>query len=442
MLAAFQKHLKNNFPELFSVPIALAISGGKDSTVLAHLLVQLGIKFDLIHCNFHLRGAESDADQLFVEQLAKQWNAVFHLESFETKQVAQSRGISIQMAARDLRYEAFDRISVQQNYQCILVAHHLDDQLETFLIHLGRGAGLHGLTGIRAHKGCIARPLLPFSRDQISEFATKNKISWREDSSNSSTAYLRNELRHEVLPVLHQALPHLKSNLLGALNHLKGSELLLDVEVARFRESGTTTNSGRLEIHIEKLKATVHPEAYLYELLKEYHFNLPDAMLLLNAQNGKNIKSGNMLLTKERKVLILSTAAVSEAVYLEIDSLSETVEVENMQLKLKKLQVEDATAYLKNSNLTDKILLDTHKIEWPLILRTWQHGDRIKPYGMQGSKLISDLLTDGKIPSLEREKVVVLISGSEIIWLVGIRTSRHHKITSETKSIIEITQTP
>ncbi|MFT7083555.1 MAG: tRNA(Ile)-lysidine synthase [Nonlabens sp.] len=442
MLAAFQRHIKSHFPELFSAPVAIAISGGKDSTVLAHLLAQLDIKFDLIHCNFNLRGTESEEDQFFVEHLAQHFDAAFHLESFETEQVAQSRGISIQMAARALRYEAFDSIAAQQNYSSILVAHHLDDQLETFLINLGRGAGLHGLTGIRARNGVIARPLLPFSRDQISEFATENDISWREDSSNSATKYLRNELRHDVIPLLHKALPHLKTNFSNTLHHLKGSELLLDTAVARFRESGTNTNSGLLEIHIASLKATVHPEAYLYELLKEYHFNLPDAMVLLEAENGKNIRSGTKILTKERDVLILSTTATSEAIYIEIDQRSRTIAMQDVKLELKTLVSEDALGYLKSLNLTDKILLDTNKIKWPLILRTWKHGDRMMPYGMQGSKLISDLLTDHKIPSLEREKVVVLISGSNIIWLVGIRASKHHKITSKTTSIIEITQNP
>jgi tRNA(Ile)-lysidine synthase len=440
MLAVFQKHMKSNFPELFSVPIAIAISGGKDSTVLAHLLAQLDIKFDLIHCNFNLRGTESKEDQLFVEHLAKQFDAALFLESFETEQVAQSRGISIQMAARDLRYEAFDSIAAQQNYKSILVAHHLDDQLETFLINLGRGAGLHGLTGIRARNGIIARPLLPFSRDQISEFAVRNEISWREDSSNGATKYLRNKLRHDVIPLLHKALPHLKTNFSDTLSHLKGSELLLDAAVARFRESGTTTNSGHLEIHIEKLKATVNPEAYLYEILKEYHFSLPDAFVLLHAENGKNIRSGNRILTKERDVLILSNIATSKVIYIEIDKLSNSIEIEGLKLAFKKLPSKDPLETVKLLNSTNKLLLDTAKLEWPLILRTWKHGDRMMPYGMRGSKLISDILTDNKIPSLQREKVVVLISGSNIIWLVGIRASKHHKITSETKSIIEITQ--
>jgi tRNA(Ile)-lysidine synthase len=439
MLAAFKNHISTHFPELFSVPIAIAISGGKDSTVLAYLLHQLDLKFDLIHCNFNLRGAESDADQLFVEGLAKKWSCKLYIESFETEKIAQSRGVSIQMAARELRYQAFDHIAAIHDIKQVLVAHHLDDQLETFLINLGRGAGLHGLTGIRERNGIITRPLLVFNSSQISDFALKNKIDWREDSSNSTTKYLRNQLRHEVIPLLYEALPHLKGNFSNTLNYLEGSELLLDVEVARFRESGTKTNQGNLEISIEKLKATVKPEVYLFELLKEYNFNLPDALELLDAENGKSIPSGSRRLTKDRGVLVLSKQADGNPIYLEIDQSMERLKLEGYQLEFRNIAVEDPLEYVKSANSSNKILLDAAGLEYPLVLRNWQHGDRMQPYGLKGSKLISDLLTDGKIPSLEREKALVLTSGSAILWLVGIRASKHHKITSITKSIIEIT---
>jgi tRNA(Ile)-lysidine synthase len=439
MLAAFKHHISTHFPEIFSVCIAIAISGGKDSTVLAHLLHQLGVKFDLIHCNFNLRGAESDADQVFVEDLAKQLGCELYIESFETEKLAQSSGVSIQMAARDLRYKAFDNIAANHDIKLVLIAHHLDDQLETFLINLGRGAGLHGLTGIRERNGIIARPLLIFNSSQINDFALENKIDWREDSSNSKTKYLRNQLRHEVIPLLHEALPHLKGNFSNTLNYLEGSELLLDAEVARFRESGTKTNQGNLEISIEKLKATLKPEAYLFELLKEYNFNLPDALELLDAEHGKSIPSGSRKLTKDRGVLVLGTVVDWNPIYMEIDQSMEKLKLDGHQLEFKNTREDDPLKYVKSANSSNKILLDAAGLEYPLVLRNWQHGDRMQPYGMKGSKLISDLLTDCKIPSLEREKALVLTSGSTILWLVGIRTSKHHKITSITKSIIEIT---
>jgi len=242
-----------------------------------------------------------------------------------------------------------------------------------------------------------------------------------------------------VIPLLYEALPHLKGNFSNTLNHLEGSELLLDVEVARFRESGTKTILGNLEISIEKLKATVKPEAYLFELLKEYHFNLPDALELLHAENGKSIPSGSWRLTKDRGVLVLSEQEADKPIYVEIDPSMESLKLDGQQLEFKNIAVDDPLEYVKSAHSSNKILLDAAGLEYPLVLRNWQHGDRMQPYGMKGSKLISDLLTDHKIPSLEREKAVVLTSGSTILWLVGIRASKHHKITSITKSIIEIT---
>ena len=439
MLAAFKNHIKNHFPEFFSEPIAVAISGGKDSTVLAHLLHQSGLKFDFIHCNFHLRDLESDGDQSFVEKMAVDLDCKLHVLHFDTSQVAQDRNISIQMAARDLRYDAFDKIAIDNKLQHILVAHHLDDQLETFLINLGRGAGLHGLTGIRNRNGYISRPLLPFTREQINDYAIDNHLEWREDSSNSSTKYLRNKLRHDVIPLLHDALPHLEGNFSNTLSYLKNSEMLQDVEVARFRESGTKTISGNLEINIELLKETLKPDAYLFELLKDYRFNMQDAVNLLDSENGKTIKSGEMRLVKDRNNLILSKAINSNEVHIEINETTTAVATTEVSLEIKRVEQGDLLTYVKNNSRENKLFLDTSKLIMPLILRTWEHGDRMQPYGMKGSKLISDLLTDSKISSLKREKALVLTSGSDIIWLVGKRASKHYPITSTTQSIIEIT---
>ena len=439
MLEAFQTHINKEFPELFTASIAIAISGGKDSTVLAHLLRHCKIKFDLIHCNFNLRGIESDDDQRFVEKLAQDFDCNVHIKSFQTEAYALEKSISIQMAARELRYDAFDQIAVENNYDTILTAHHLEDQLETFLINLGRGAGLHGLTGIRSRNGKISRPLLPFTREQLDDFALKNNIQWREDSSNSSTKYQRNKLRHDVIPLLYNALPHLKNNFSKTLDYLSNSESLIDVEVARFRESGTKTIQQTIEIDIAQLKATTKPKMYLYELLKEYNFNIIDALSLLDAENGKYILSDQVKLTKDRQVLVLSKMKIVEDFYLEIPNLNSTVEVGNAVLVLKKIEVNNALEYVSANGSANKIFIDPEELKRPLLLRTWKQGDRMQPYGMKGSKLISDMLTDSKIPSLKREKALVLTSGKDIIWLVGIRASKHYKITKTTKTIIEIT---
>lgn len=439
MLEAFQTHINKEFPELFTASIALAISGGKDSTVLAHLLNQSGIQFDFIHCNFTLRGIESDGDQQFVAHLADQFNSNFHVKSFDTESFAIENSISIQMAARELRYRLFDKIAAKHNYDHILVAHHLEDQLETFLIHLGRGAGLHGLTGIRSRNGKITRPLLPFSRDQLDDYAAKNSIKWREDSSNRSTKYLRNKLRHDVIPSLYDALPHLKNNFSKSLEYLKDAESLVDVEVFRFRESGTKTIHKTLEISVEQLKATENPGAYLYELLKDYSFNLIDALGLLDAENGKRIYSKKMQLTKDREVLVLSEMILLDKINIKINQLNGKITAGDVVLGVKTIETSNPLGYLESNRNSNKLFIDARELQLPLILRNWEHGDRMQPYGMKGSKLISDMLTDSKISSQKREKALVLTSGNDIIWLLGKRASKHHPITSTTNTIIELT---
>jgi tRNA(Ile)-lysidine synthase len=438
MLQDFKNHINKKFPELFRSKIAVAISGGRDSSVLAHLLHLSGIKFDLIHCNFNLRAAESDGDQAFVQQLAAQFNSLLHLESFDTAAHASSNKCSIQMAARDLRYQAFEKIALQQGLNHILTAHHLDDQLETFLINLGRGAGLHGLTGIRERKDIIIRPLLIFSGQQIHDFALSNHLTWREDSSNASTKYLRNKLRHEVIPLLLEALPHLETNFSKTLSYLKQSELLIEVSVARFRESGTTTNNGNLEINIQKLLATPQPQAYLFELLKDYNFNLPDALSLLQAEKGKSITDGKMRLTKEAEVLVLSDNETPQQLHLEINTYEGVYEIGDLKMILKHIHTNNPMSHVATTVLTSILYLDAATITMPLTVRNWQAGDRMQPYGMKGSKLISDVLTDRKVASLKREKALVLLCENKIIWLVGHRASKHHKITPTTTSILEI----
>ncbi|AGC78692.1 tRNA(Ile)-lysidine synthase [Nonlabens dokdonensis] len=440
MLERFKKHIKTNFPEILSSEIAVACSGGKDSVVLAHLLHACKLKLELIHCNFNLRGAESDQDEDFVKALATRLEHKIHIVHFDTTNVAEQGGISIQMAARDLRYEAFNTIVSDNKIAHVLVAHHIDDQLETFLINLGRGAGIHGLTGIRDRNGIILRPLLDFSSKEIEEYALQNKIKWREDSSNASTKYLRNKLRHDLIPLLKEVLPHLDNNFSKTLSYLKDSELLLDVEVARFRESGTKINNGNLFINIEKLKATVQPSAYLFELLREYSFHMPDALELLDAENGKYLVAGSMQLIKNNSFLELRKIEAIPIVDQEIELKNGVVSIPEGQLSINIISTEEPKKFLQtvlpNPN---KLLLDASLVQGILKLRTWKHGDRMSPYGMKGTKLISDILTDAKISSLKREKSLVLENGSDIIWLLGIRASKHYSITENTKSIIEIT---
>lgn len=440
MLAAFQEHLKVTFPHLIKQPLLIAISGGLDSVVLTHLLHQLGYNIALAHCNFNLRVGESDGDEQFIKQLAHDLQLELHLAHFETAAYAQQKGVSIQMAARELRYDFFSQVCKTNSYDYVLTAHHLDDQLETFLINLNRGSGLQGLQGIPQVNDLILRPLLPFSREQIKNFAIHNAIKWREDSSNSSHKYQRNELRNLVLPLVHQALPQLKAHFTQTLDYLKGSQDMVGDAVLRFRESGITTTHTGINIHIEQLMQTSNPAAYLYELIKEYGFqNLSDVMDLVHGITGKRIESATYMVYKDRDYLVVCERLTIQPLYLSIDNITCSYEFYDSTLELENLDIKDALELVKKNKEKNILYIDAAAISFPLTLRSWKHGDRMQPYGMKGTKLVSDMLTDSKVSFIDKEKMVVLTSSQDILWILGLRSSNYGKITATTKSVIKLT---
>lgn len=440
MLAAFQEHITQVFPKLLGKRLLIAISGGLDSVVLTHLLHQSEYEIALAHCNFNLRAAESHGDEQFVKQVAKNLNIPIYVKSFETAEYAKQQGISIQMAARELRYAFFDELCISKSYDYVLTAHHLDDQLETFLINLNRGAGLNGLLGIPQENGRVLRPLLPFSREQIKEFATVNDLQWREDSSNNSNKYQRNILRNKVLPLLHEALPDLRSHFADSLNYLKGSQELVEDSVARFRESVITTTKTGLQIDIEQLLQTKNPQTYLYEVLKDFGFQqMEEIMGLLKAQTGKFLSSETHLLLKNREVLLLELREDQDSIFLKIDNNSSRLEFYNSAIQLEYLEVEEPLVFVKANAHRDILYLDAAKITFPLWLRNWKQGDRIQPLGMKGTKLVSDVLTDAKVSFIAKEKIVVLTQDEEILWIVGMRSSNLGKVTSSTKTLMKLT---
>lgn len=440
MLAAFQEHITQVFPKLLGKRLLIAISGGLDSVVLTHLLHQSEYEIALAHCNFNLRAAESHGDEQFVKQVAKNLNIPIYVKSFETAEYAKQQGISIQMAARELRYAFFDELCISKSYDYVLTAHHLDDQLETFLINLNRGAGLNGLLGIPQENGRVLRPLLPFSREQIKEFATVNDLQWREDSSNNSNKYQRNILRNKVLPLLHEALPDLRSHFADSLNYLKGSQELVEDSVARFRESVITTTKTGLQIDIEQLLQTKNPQTYLYEVLKDFGFQqMEEIMGLLKAQTGKFLSSETHLLLKNREELLLELREDQDSIFLKIDNNSSRLEFYNSAIQLEYLEVEEPLVFVKANAHRDILYLDAAKITFPLWLRNWKQGDRIQPLGMKGTKLVSDVLTDAKVSFIAKEKIVVLTQDEEILWIVGMRSSNLGKVTSSTKTLMKLT---
>ena len=292
MKSELKKHIKEHLPFLKGKKLLVAISGGIDSVVLTHLLIKLNYSISLAHCNFSLRGKESNKDEEFVQELGEKLNVPAHTIKFNTEEYATEKGISTQMAARELRYTWFEKILKENNLDYIITAHHKDDVIETFLINLTRGTGLDGLTGIPEVNGNIVRPMLPFIRETILVYATKKKLDWREDSTNSSIKYFRNKIRHKIVPVLKELNPNLLETFYNTLENLKGSQQIIYDSIQNIKEKASTTIKNEVHFNIEILKNLSNPKVYLFELLHEYGFTeWNDVTNLLDAQTGKKVLS-------------------------------------------------------------------------------------------------------------------------------------------------------
>lgn len=425
----FSNHIQENFPSLTSQRVVLAISGGVDSVVLAHLLQLSQIDFALAHCNFRLRGKESDADEVFVKELAQQLDCTFHVQHFDTKKFAEDHGLSIQMAARDLRYAWFEEICDQENYHSLLTAHHANDSLETFFINLMRGTGLSGLTGIPENNQLVLRPLLIFSREEIEAFAKENEIIWREDASNQSNAYLRNKIRNEVYPILKEENPSVIQSFLKTQTHLQESEALLEDYTALLFSKIVKETFWGYELDIRELKQIPNTKAVLYQLLKDFGFTeWEDVYLLLEAQSGKRVFSKTHQLLKDREVLILEKIKKKEKDSFKVNCKKDLIFSLGILKQEKVQEIEEKT---KNTAYFPIELL-----KFPLELRKWRPGDYFYPFGMKGKKKISDFLIDEKIPVTEKENIWVLCNETDIIWIVNHRTDERYKIQS-TQTILK-----
>lgn len=433
MLTAFKNHIEKQFPFLKNSRLVIAISGGIDSVVLAHLCHKLNFDFALAHCNFNLRGKESDADEAFVLDLGEQLDVEVFIQNFDTEAYAEENKCSIQMAARELRYNWFADLAKQMMFDYILTAHHADDNLETFIINFTRGTGLNGLTGIPELNGNIARSLLSFSRETIEAYAKSENIAWREDSSNSSRKYLRNKLRHEVIPILKEINPQLLNSFEKTLNNLNDTTEIVKDKLEEFCQNAILekTRYGTT-FKISEFKSTNNPKAYLFEVFKDYGFaEWNDILDLLDAESGKYVKSDTHRLIKYREYIILSE--YPEIRYQPIIIDKSTV-IQGFALGLMYLTF---TTKISEPN---KLIayVDNDKISYPLTLRQYQTGDKFHPFGMKGKKKVSKYLKDEKLTPTEKENTWVLTSNNEIVWVVGKRADERFKVTEKTKKILMI----
>lgn len=399
----------------------LALSGGIDSMVLADMLLQAKAEFVLAHCNFHLRGEESDGDEQFVREFAERNGLTLYVKQFDTMAYAKEHGVSIEMAARDLRYAWFEELRQQLGYDKIAVAHHADDQLETFFINLLRGAGIRGLKGMRPVNGNIIRPLLDKSREEIHQYAIENGIKWREDHTNAETQFLRNKIRHELLPVIDSISKEGRASILKSINHLASeNELyreLVDEKLFQIvKQDGEVQKTSHLSPPTSQL---------LFEWLRDYGFNSDQVHFIYEAMNGQ---PGTIFFSPTHKVTIERDGV----------ELTPICQHDNTQVELVYEQHPNDDNFVIDKS-PEVAQLDYDKLTFPLKLRMWQAGDRFYPLGMKGSRLISDFLKDLKLTTRQKEECRVLTTAKdEIVWVVGRRVDERFKVTDKTKTILKI----
>ena len=431
MLIKFQNHIATNFPQLKDKKLLLAVSGGIDSMVLLDLFYKLRFDICVVHCNFQLRGKESDGDEMLVREICQDRYIPYFIETFDTLEFAKENKLSIQLAARKLRYDWFQEI-ISLGFDYVLTAHHLDDNVETFLINFTRGTGLEGLTGIPAQNGNIIRPLLPFSREEIENYAQANQIQWREDSSNASDKYFRNKLRHNIVPTLKELNTGFLDSFQNTLHHLQQSESLVNDASKLVFEKVVEEKENQLEIHLKPLLEFQNYKAYLYQWLKNYGFSAwNDIYDLVEAQSGKQVFSETHILLKDREKLILSERnEINKSEVFIIESIESKV---NIPLKLRFCKAVNIFETVSNC-----IFVDESKIKFPLTIRKWQEGDYFYPSGMNGKKKLSKYFKDEKYSLLDKKNQWLLCSEDQIIWVIGKRADNRFINRETTQNSIKI----
>lgn len=432
LITAFKTHIVSQFPALANQKILVACSGGLDSMVLLHLLKSLGFTIGVAHCNFMLRKEESDDDLAFVEATALRLKTPIFTKAFQTKKYAKQQGLSTQVAARELRYSWFNSIADANGYDLIATGHHADDDLETFFINLSRATGLRGLSGIPKQNKGVIRPLLPFSSAQILQFAKKQGLFWREDSSNHKRDYLRNKLRLDVIPAFKEVNKTVLQNFQQTQQHLKDSEALLEDYITLVTKLVVTPQGTGFEIDIKKLQALPNTNSLLFELLYPLGFKDFKAITnILESDQGKKVLSKDYILYKDRGLLFVREKNLKrdETIY----------SIEKYQEK----SIVPLTLSLRSVNkvgVCDPAILyvDPAKLTYPLKVRLWRDDDIFQPFGMKGKKKLSKFFKDEKVSLAAKENVWLLESGIDIIWLIGLRADDRYKVTDTTQEILKI----
>ncbi|MGQ7944586.1 tRNA lysidine(34) synthetase TilS [Flavobacterium sp. WC2509] len=433
MKNTLQNHIEKEIPFLKQKKLLLAVSGGLDSMVLLHLFQELKYDIAIAHCNFQLRGIESFGDQKFIQEYADSKGIPIYVTQFDTEAFANDYKLSTQVAARELRYNWFYELLENENFDYLLTAHHADDNLETFLINFTRGTGLEGLTGIPVQNDKVIRPLLFLTRSEIEKYAMDNGIQWREDSSNASDKYVRNKIRHHLIPILKELNPNFMTAFSKTERYLQESFSMVEDAAIMVYQQVAHEVDDQIHFNLNKLLQLPNYQSYLYQWLKEFGFTAWDDIYdLVNSQSGKQVFATDYRLLKDRDLLILYSINEEESAtefYIEENQ----TEV-NIPLKLSLSKVSDISV---GSNRT--IFVDADLLVYPLVFRKWKSGDIFMPFGMNGkSKKVSKLFKDEKLSLLEKENIWLLCSNDQIVWVVGIRADNRFKTFDATKNILKI----
>jgi tRNA(Ile)-lysidine synthase len=438
LLEIFKKRISSLNLPVAGKPILLAVSGGLDSIVMLHLCHKAGISCAVAHCNFQLRGRESDDDAEFVRHLCREYALKLYLKKFNTESYALKHSVSIQMAAREMRYTWFEHLSKQHNFTSIFTAHQQDDTIESFFINLIRGTGIAGLTGIPEQNKKIVRPLLEFSRKNLKAYALKEKLQWREDSSNENEEYLRNRVRKQLIPLLKKLQPGFETVMMRNITNIRESVRLEEEFAGILKQKYVrTTGKDKLIIDLKKLRREKEAAVKLGLLLRYLGFKSHDPVAILRITNpGKVYISGKKRLLKDRDVLILEEQETKPLGSFILSGNEQ--EVVGDRITLHAVRVE----YTGKSDIsTDRDIhqLDAAKLRFPLKVRHWKYGDFFYPLGMKQRKKISDFLVDKKIDRFEKENCLVVLSGKDIVCILGHRIDDRFKITSQTTEIFTVT---
>src|ERR1035437_9805386 len=419
--------------------ILLTVSGGVDSIVMCDLFHKAGFSFGIAHCNFKLRGKESDEDEKFVKSLAEKYGVPFQKKLFNTKSYSEKKKISIQMSARDLRYAWLKKIAKEKKYNCIATAHHLDDSIETFFINILRGTGIAGLHGVPVVQGNIIRPLLFANKKTIREYAEAEKLFWREDSSNFTDKYLRNNIRHHLIPSLKKLNAGFEKTITKELSYFKEAGAIFKKFIDEKKKEIVVEEGKNILFNIKKLKDSGHAETILHELLRAYDFTPETTELIaqrMYTTAGKKFLSPTYRLIKDRNFLILTpkNSNVKEKKGLLKKNEGE-FKNENLFLKTEVISGNLSAVKDKRSSVA---YLDHSVLTFPLQIRKWEQGDFFHPLGMNGKKKLSDFFIDQKIPISEKETTYVLESNGKKAWGINHRIDDRFKVTRDTKKIFRI----